>query len=43
MNIKLKNRSGKSVLAFNLVDKRIDDAILQARLKRNRKLNKIFK
>jgi len=43
VNIKLKNRSGKSVLAFNLIDKQIDDAILQARLKRNRKLNKIFK
>ena len=26
-----------------LIDKKIDDAILQARLKRNRKLKKIFK
>ena len=43
MNIKLKNRSGNSILAFKLVDKHIDDAIMQARLKINRKLKKIFK
>jgi hypothetical protein len=30
-------------MAFKLIDKKIDDAILQARLKRNRKLKKIFK
>ena len=43
MNIQFKNRSGDSIMAFKLVDKQIDDAILQARLKRNRKLKKIFK
>jgi len=43
VNIKFKNRSGNSILAFNLVDKKIDDAILQARLKRGRKLKKAFK
>ena len=42
MKINLKNRIGKSILAFSLVDKRIDEAVNQARLKRNRKLKKIY-
>jgi len=43
VNIQFKNRSGDSIMAFKLIDKKIDDAILQARLKRNRKLKKLFK
>jgi len=43
MNIEFKNRSGKSILAFKLIDKKIDDAVMQARLKRNRTLKKIFR
>jgi len=43
MKIQFKNRKGESFMAFKLVDKKIDDAIMQARLKRNRKLKKIFR
>ena len=43
MTLDLKNRSGNTILAFKLVDKKIDDAILQTRLKRNRNLKKLFK
>jgi hypothetical protein len=42
MKINLKDRIGKSILAFSLVDERIDELITQARLKRNRKLKKIY-
>jgi hypothetical protein len=43
MKIQFKNRKGNPILAFKLVDKQIDEAIMQARLKRNRKLKKIFR
>tara|TARA_R100000687_G_C6408587_1_gene145312 strand:- start:47 stop:178 length:132 start_codon:yes stop_codon:yes gene_type:complete len=43
VNIQFKNRNGKPIMAFKLVDKKIDDAIFQAQLKRNRKLKKLFK
>ena len=43
MNIEFENRKDKLILAFKLVDKQIDGAILQAQLKRNRKLKKLFK
>jgi len=43
MKIQFKNRKGEPFMAFKLVDKQIDEAIMQARLKRNRRLKKIFK
>jgi len=42
MNIQFKNRSGKYIMAFKLVDKKIDNDLFQARLKRNRRLKKVF-
>ncbi len=42
MTINLKNRSGKSIFAFKLIDERIDEVIMQSRLKKNRKLKKIY-